>query len=570
MVEVEDVIPIFSDFKEAGFQPYVLELASLGLTEEVDFPVLALVVMIRQNGVMLALPEYALSAEVLAAGNMHGAQDLVGPSTRVEVIAAVLDEDAILQLPVPTAERAIDVLLVDFTVDVLFSMRPVTTLDDLDQVHGFDTDILVFPETKDLSDKAAVWIAGAQPADRIQFYSADEVPETPKEATGKTPKRRAQPAGSGGGGNAPKASPKKRPTVAQLAESLEQISSSLPAFAAQLQELSARTSAMEAQSPQQKGRQSALRVPLGNLATPGSGSGSTPGALLKTMPPPRSSTSLARPHVHFGQQDAEQMEEELQGEPSNVMQALVEQSKAVNTLVAALASNAVDPIQDLGGSVSSLSSKGAIGRARLQQELAAHKGVFFQAILQQMARRMHPSMLAEVEMTELRNRGVTPCQYLERFGGFGKCRDIGFIVWQLAIAMGHMQEQNHLAAQDAIGLLFVCLEQTAMDSGNMQVGLLLSLQEDPPQTVFSGRSLASGANPRPLAPTACQKWVTTALQYLKELDVISTKRAEATSKGQPSKQGEEGPAAKASTKKKAGKGKAGKGQKTQQDQEEEQ
>ena len=62
--------------------------------------------------------------------------------------------------------------------------------------------------------------------------------------------------------------------------------------------------------------------------------------------------------------------------------------------------------------------------------------------------------------------------------------------------------------------------------GNMQVGLLLSLTEDPPQSLFSGRSLAAQTHPRPFAPTAHQKWITTALQFLKEMDVISARRAE--------------------------------------------
>lgn len=35
----------------------------------------------------------------------------------------------------------------------------------------------------------------------------------------------------------------------------------------------------------------------------------------------------------------------------------------------------------------------------------------------------------------------------------------------------------------------------------------VALVEDPPQTLFSGRSLAAGANPKPFAPTASQRWV---------------------------------------------------------------
>ena len=133
--------------------------------------------------------------------------------------------------------------------------------------------------------------------------------------------------------------------------------------------------------------------------------------------------------------------------------------------------------------------------------------------------------------------------------------------------MNHLQESNVTAAQDSLALLFVCLEQSAMDQGNMQVGLLLSLTEDPPQSLFTGRSLASGANPKPFAPTAHQRWVTIALQYLKELDVISTRRSEANaSRGgaSSSQQGSQDDAqakAKAQSKKKP-KGKS-KGQKNQ-------
>ena len=125
--------------------------------------------------------------------------------------------------------------------------------------------------------------------------------------------------------------------------------------------------------------------------------------------------------------------------------------------------------------------------------------------------------------------GVTATQYLERFGGFGRTKDIGFIIWQVAQCLNHLQEENYMAAKDALSLLFVCLEQTAMDNGKMEVGLLLALVEDPPYSLFSGRSVAVSANPRPFAPTANQRWVTTALQYLKEMDVITSRRAEVTS-----------------------------------------
>lgn len=83
-------------------------------------------------------------------------------------------------------------------------------------------------------------------------------------------------------------------------------------------------------------------------------------------------------------------------------------------MVAQLTFNQSDPLHDLGSSTAGLSSKGALSRAKLQAELAAQKGTFFLSVLQSMARRMNPSLAAEVGLSTLRDQGVTPTQYLEK------------------------------------------------------------------------------------------------------------------------------------------------------------
>eukprot|EP00435_Cladocopium_sp_Y103_P046763 s1005_g13.t1 len=147
-------------------------------------------------------------------------------------------------------------------------------------------------------------------------------------------------------------------------------------------------------------------------------------------------------------------------------------------------------------------------RIKLQQELAQHRGSFFNAIFSAMARRMQPARVAEAAPAELAMRGVTATQYVERYGGYGRCRDIGNIMWQVAMALGHLQNDNVGAAKDSIALLAVCLEQTSLDSGRMDVGLLI------PDGAF--------------APLADQKWIANALSYIKEPDTISTKRNDVT------------------------------------------
>ena len=59
-------------------------------------------------------------------------------------------------------------------------------------------------------------------------------------------------------------------------------------------------------------------------------------------------------------------------------------------------------------------------------------------------------------------RGVTPTQYLERFGGFGRIRDLGFTAWQVAMCVNYTQEEDYMAARDTPSL-FYCVLGTGCD-----------------------------------------------------------------------------------------------------------
>ena len=230
-----------------------------------------------------------------------------------------------------------------------------------------------------------------------------------------------------------------------------------------------------------------------------------------------------------GVPDAAQLEAErsLDNEGGDLARAVLAQSQALTTLVSHLTN--ADPIGDLSSSSSTLSTKGAQGRARLQQELASHRGVFFQSVLQSMARRMQPARVAEQSPQELAMRGVVPTAYLERFGGYGRTRNLG---WQV-----------------------------------MMIGMLLSLSEAPQAGIFQTRSTTSYAKGRAFAPLAEQRWVTIALAYIKEMDLIATKRMDMTGTKNPEKDGDPsnppGPNPKKQPKKApkgAGKQKQGQGQ----------
>lgn len=137
---------------------------------------------------------------------------------------------------------------------------------------------------------------------------------------------------------------------------------------------------------------------------------------------------------------------------------------------------------------------------------------------------------------DLALRGVTPTAYVERYGGYSRTRDLGCLMWQVAMLMDHLQMDNMPAAKDSAALLAVCLEQSALDNGRMDIGLLLSLSEDPPAGVFQNKAVTNYAKGRAFAPLAEQKWVTIALSYIKEMDLIASKRQDATG-GKPSQEG---------------------------------
>eukprot|EP00438_Fugacium_kawagutii_P026890 Skav209536 [mRNA] locus=scaffold2497:55771:60994:- [translate_table: standard] len=145
-----------------------------------------------------------------------------------------------------------------------------------------------------------------------------------------------------------------------------------------------------------------------------------------------------------------------------------------------------------------------------------------------MARRMQPARSAEASPMDLALRGVTPTAYVERYGGYSRTRDLGCLMWQVAMLLDHLQMDNIPAAKDSAALLAVCLEQSALDNGKMDIGLLLSLSEDPPAGVFQNKAMTNYAKGRAFAPLVEQRWVTTALSYIKEMDLIASKRQDAT------------------------------------------
>ena len=273
--------------------------------------------------------------------------------------------------------------------------------------------------------------------------------------------------------------------------------------------------------------QEALRTPAHRQAfsTPIRNPSDLKGFMKDLGPPPRTKDLLPSP-LQAAQKEKEiRLEEDEPMDPREVVappgqgpsigMALMQQSQAMNALVAHLIGQQ-DPMLDLGSSSAgglSLSSKGTRGRERLLQELSAKNGTFFLQVAQNAFKRLRPAEAVPRSLQEFPKKAIFS-KYLERQGGFASQKDIGITLWLLSQVADALLCQEPVHAQDLLALAIVSLEQVAQDGGKWELGYLLSLQEDPP---------------RAFAPLCPQPWTSVALTYLREMDIIATRRSEAAS-----------------------------------------
>ena len=245
---------------------------------------------------------------------------------------------------------------------------------------------------------------------------------------------------------------------------------------------------------------------------------------------------------------------------SPMAQAILKQSRALSALVSHMSSNALGPMGDLtSASWATTGVKGFAAREKLQRELSLGTGSFFLKVCLQ--RRMAPTVSPLSTLEEAKE--VSLLAYLERYGGYGQCREPGMVQRSMAHAFDAAARGEMGLVQDHLALGCVTVEQAAQDSNNRQLAWLLRLLNDPPQNLWLARGQTATGARRPFAPLCRQSWATTALAYIKESEILYTKRTEAVTNksSQQTGQGEQKEHPKAKPKRKPGGG-GGKGGQT--------
>ena len=108
--------------------------------------------------------------------------------------------------------------------------------------------------------------------------------------------------------------------------------------------------------------------------------------------------------------------------------------------------------------------------------------------------------------------------------------EMALVAWQVAITFDLLMAGRTNAAADTLGLLALYIDQLVPDQGSTALAWLLTLQHDPPQALFSEAVAAPATGGPPFSPLADQKWITSALGYLREMDLIASRKAESKQK----------------------------------------
>ena len=469
---------------------------------------LALVVMRRQGGFMLALPVEAIPGEELDGASEDS---LVGPHT-VLTVPGGFREDASGEFR--RAGVDLEVLVVDLKEEAQAGLEFFdASAHTADLVGGFAEDLTMIPEPSTLLTYAKQWI-GVMDAQRVNFYSAVEEEQPPAAKVGAKAKSKAGAVAKG----------QKQMSAKKVAEAIGSMSEMLPSLAAQLVAIQD-----EQRRMQEAIKQQAVQSSLRPGQTPVSSS--LQQFMAMTGPPPKTKGLSVKPPPQRVPKapnkdtvlSMEEQSEQAMQTADPVALAVLEQSRALTTLVAHLQQG--DPLIDAPMSSSGTSSRGAQGREKLQKELADRTGGFFLQVLQNAYKRMYPASPIPASVEEMAATGFAMSQYLERFGGYGQSRDLGIVQYGLSFVIDAAMNSDLEGVREHLALLAVAIEQTVMDGGRWDLGFNLSLMEDVPHQVWASRIASSHTGRvRSFSPLCPQRWATISLAYIKEMDHIANRR----------------------------------------------
>eukprot|EP00435_Cladocopium_sp_Y103_P022128 s659_g5.t1 len=479
-----------SEAKEDPDAVYLLNVEALegALGESIISQVLVL--LRREGGVLLALPTGAISEDALSEAAEGNPFSMFGPHTVLQVPARhVFGEQDVDE---------VEVLVADSDAVVFNSLSPMPVAPP-DGIVTFAADPGVLPVAEFLMSSTRAWLVQSQEDPQLVFYSAAEdqapVEEPPQPApNGPTPKPGAK----------PKA---KRVTTSSLAAAGVNLRS--PPLADSSDCIST-------------GRSRAVEG-TGKQPSKGSPAESNPAASFRS--PAELCKDDRKPSPH-------------------------ESSNSISSAPCASASRGVG--RDARGDDArrrDLSSSGVgtiQGTDQFGQPIAAGGSIAGWA-----SKRMKPASKPPTSIEAAQNMEMSMVTYLEKFGGYGACREMGLVQYSLAHAFDSALNDDMDGVREHLALTMTAIEQAVQDGNRWDLAYQLTLLEEPPNQLWGFRPAAAQSRLRAFAPLCAQRWATVALAYAKELDYIQNRKRDDKEISANSSSGYTEPISKAKAKKEA-------------------
>lgn len=492
---------------------------------------LALPLLKRQGGFLVAFPCGVIGPEAFPSTPADEDQ-MLGLARTFEGLALYEEEETEaggLQL-IPTGTSC-SVVVCDVLDSILVYLR------EFDPVTDSQVELVPFDEARpaavpmhaEITPLALEW-ARSEVEGRVLFYSAREEQEPPVAPAPRTAKKATA----------------KRVTTASLAEQVSALSAQMSLL---LKQQAVTANGPAAINP---GQQSPIASPAAGRGGIGGGYRVPPVSQMLSPPPktangaplailgPPPKVRQVPPQVPLPAEEPYDILDEG-ALPDTTAAVLSQQSAALTALVTHLVGQ--DNPLDLSGTIGTASSstKGTMRREKMQQELAGRKSNFFLQIQQQIHKKMYPSRMLPKTEEELSQAQVSLMAYLERYGGYKGQKEAGLCMWIFAHAMDSASAGDFVATKEFLALGVMALEQSVFDAGDWSLAYVLTMAEDPPATMFSERMSSLTAAGRPFSPLVPPTLASTNLAYIKELEVLSTRRAETRTKkggaGSPSQAG---------------------------------
>ena len=471
----------------------------------------ALPILSRAGGLLLALPQSVVDENVLLNGMQSDGDSMVGPNKMFEAPLFEEEEGGNLKI----VKKSCKFFLIDFSDDVLVFLHEYDPAhDEVENILPFDEDFkYAIISTEGLVEKAREWAGGAGP--RAAFYSARE---------DLSPAEKAPP---------PKPSRPKKPSNAALMEMFESLQAQVAALAAANVPARAPEYVTPVREPRDGFMLATPKMPsLGDALRDAAGEPGASVAQLAALvgPPPKVRGPVLRaPPVPApgGMPEDEPKDPFETADP--VVKAIAQQGSALTALVAHLTADPISDLHQLSSSASS-STRGVQKREKMMTDLATGNSQFFLQFQQQLHRRLFPSAPVPQTAADMVASPASMLTYLERFGGYKGQKTLGMTMWLLGHSMDAASKGDMRLCMEHLALTVASLEQVGVDQGDWSLGFLQSLVSEPPLTLFQERQQQVQMYSKSFGSLTPATWSATSLAYLKELEVLSTKKTETAKK----------------------------------------